>query len=625
MIPMDKQEISQRVEALRRAMKKEGVDAVIIPDTDPHLSEYPADHWKVRDWITGFTGSAGTAVVTAEKAGLWTDFRYFLEAGEVLEGTPFALMKKGEPGVPEWDDWLAEALPAGGSAAVKADLISLKGYTDLQAKLGAAGIEVRTDWDFLGDLWTDRPGLPGGPVEPFPAELAGRSREEKLAQLREGLRRSGATSCLLGPLDDIAWLLNVRGRDVPYNPVVISLLLILRERAVWFVDPERVPAELRRELEGDGVTLHPYGDWAGFLGKLTPETVGEALYLAPERTGLCFCLAVPEDIPVQTGPDMVEAFKALKNGTEQEALGRAMEKDGAAMVRFLMGLEEMLAGEAAGAAAGEAGGVRGRETIGTAWTEAEAAEFLRRCRAAQPGFRGESFAPIVGYRGHGAVVHYDFRKGEPARIEPEGLLLVDSGGHYGEGTTDITRTVACGEPTEEQIRDYTLVLKGHIALARVLFPEGTAGWQLDSLARRPLWEAGASYGHGTGHGVGFCLNVHEGPQSISTKPGSAPLQPGMVISNEPGLYRAGRWGIRIENLILTHWVDETTEFGRFLRFETLTLCPLDRRLIDAGLLTAEERAWVDDYHREVAERLSPRLEPAEREWLAQRCRPLGQE
>jgi Xaa-Pro aminopeptidase len=590
--------ISKRVEALRESMRTAGLSAYVIPSSDPHQSEYPPAHWKTRQWISGFEGSAGTVVVTLEQAGLWTDSRYYLEAEEVLAGTPITLFRAGQPEVPQYIDWLSRNLDPGSRVGFDAAVLSLETARSLERGLAPADVETVASEDLLDALWEDRPGLPDAPAELVEESTFGETRSEKLARIRAAMGEHGAGAHLIATLDDIAWVLNLRGGDVPYNPVALAYLAVETEAAVLFMDPAKLSDYDRSSLRRDGVTLRDYEAVWDYLAGI-PQ--GTAVLYDPRRISARLANALPAGTPVIERQNPSTAFKARKNRIELENLRACMVQDGAAMCEFLHWLEST--------------------APDASLTELDAARRLGEIRASRPGFVNPSFETIAGYGGHGAVVHYRVTAGSNAGLEPGGVLLLDSGGQYRTGTTDITRTIPIGEVDGAVRADFTLVLKAHIALATTRFPAGTSGHQLDAIPRRPMWASGVNYGHGTGHGVGFFLNVHEGPQRISAMPNTVALEPGMIISNEPGLYRAGRYGIRIENLVAVR-EEESTDFGTFLGFETLTLCPIERDLIDTAMLSSEERAWVDAYHETVRERLEGEVPGPVRDWLREKTRPL---
>ena len=591
--------MEERVAALRREMAESRLDAFIIPSQDPHQSEYVADHWKARAWISGFTGSAGVAVVTPDHAGLWTDSRYFIQAEQELKDSPFVLHPLKVPHMPEHIDWLLENLPRGSTVGCDGNVFSLSQANYLQRRLESKSMSLAYKEDLIGRIWTGRPPLPRNAAFELDEVLAGQSRAEKLRLIRRQMK--GAEYYLVPTLDDIAWALNIRGADVEYNPVCISYLLIGHKAAHWFVHEEKVPGVLQKRLQQDGLHLHPYEQLEGFLTGLDKDCT--LLYDAGS-TSIALFEALEEE-QWKASRNLIRTLKAIKNETEVKHIRQAMRKDGVALLKLYRWLEAELQ----------------HRTV----SEYELAQQLAAFRKAQGNYYGESFAAIVGYAANGAIVHYKPEPDTCADIRPEGILLLDSGGQYLEGTTDITRTTALSDPTEEQRRNYTLVLKGNIALSRAVFPEGTAGVQLDILARMHLWREGLNYGHGTGHGVGFFLNVHEAPQGFTPNPknerGETPFQAGMLTSNEPGFYKAGEYGIRIENLELCV-EHRSTDNGRFFAFEPATLFPIDLKLADLSLLTQEEKGWLNDYHRKVLNELTPLLNEEEQAWLEERCRAV---
>ena len=592
-----------RIAALRHVMSQQGIAAVIVPSADPHLSEYLPERWKGRKWLTGFRGSVGTLVVTADFAGLWTDSRYFEQAERDLAGGPVQLMRLRIAHTPEHVDWLVEHLPAGASVAMPGDVLGLAAREQMLERFKGKQIQLRTDLDLLDAAWPDRPALPEASVREHAPAFAIASRAERLARVRGAVRAHDATHHLVSALDDIAWITALRGNDIPYNPVFLAHMLIGPDRATLFITPGKIPPALAARLSSDGIDLAPYGEVTRALKELPEKS---ALLLDARRVVCALVDALPAGVQCVETTNPSQRFKALKTEPELDQVRRTMEKDGVAMVRFLRWLENAL-------------------DKGDALTEVSIAEKLQGYRAAQPDFVSESFATIAGYEANGALPHYRATSAHHAKLERQGLLVLDSGGQYEGGTTDITRTLPLGDLTPEQRRDYTLVLQGMIALARARFPRGTTGQQLDALARAPIWAEGVNYGHGTGHGVGYFLNVHEGPQSIRPAlPGEtgAALEAGMITSNEPGIYRPGRHGVRIENLIATVPAGRS-EFGDFLSFETLTLCPIDVRPLERERLRRDEIDWLNGYHRTVNERLGPSLNVDERAWLQQRCAPLA--
>ena len=591
-------ETATRLAALRAEMKRAGIQAVIIPQADPHMSEYIASHWQARRWLSGFSGSAGTLVVPAEgHARLWTDSRYFLQAAEQLEGTETELMKEGLPGTPSIEAWLAEELPAGAAVGVDAMLMSVGALRGLRTALKVRGIRLDTMFDALPAIWTDRPALPKCAVFVHDEQYAGLSAASKLAGALDGARAHGADALFVSALDQVAWLLNIRSRDVRYNPVATAYVYLAPEGNILFIDADKLDADVQAYLKSQGVETRPYTAVKAFIIGLSTQ---RRVLLDPASTAYGVLEAFGERAVEAMSP--IAMPKACKNEVQIAGIREAMKRDGVALVHSLMELESRMA-------AGE--------TV----TEMDVAEILRRKRAEQPLFFDESFGTIAGYGPHGAIVHYEADEKSNATLRPEGLLLIDSGAQYLDGTTDITRTIALGTPTQQERADFTLVMKGHIALAQAVFPEGTCGTQLDALARQYLWQHGLSYLHGTGHGVGHFLNVHEGPQSVRLNYVPAPLTPGMVTSNEPGLYRAGVHGIRCENLVLTVPALDT-EFGRFYRFETLTLFPFDTRLFATEMMTEAELAWVNAYNSRVYDALAPMLGKQAREWLESKTQSI---
>jgi Xaa-Pro aminopeptidase len=604
--------IRQRLATLRLALQQHGLAAVLLPSADPHLSEYLPERWQGRVHFSGFTGSMGTLVVTPEQALVFADSRYWVQAEVELAGTGVELVKIPTGAATHHIDWLAQHIAPGAVVAADGMVLGLAGARLLAEALRARGVQLRTDLDVLADAWPDRPELPAAPVHEHATEYAVHGRPERLAQLGAALQRHGATHHFVSTLDDIAWITQLRGADVDYNPVFLAHLLVERAadgavRATLFVGAGKISAELTERLAGDGVTLAPYPDAAAALAALPTDAV---LLIDPKRITLGLRQAVPQGLRVIEAINPSTLVKSCKSAPEAAHIRRAMAHDGAAMCRFYAWLESAL----------------GHEDI----SELTIDERLSAERTRAPGFVSLSFPTIAGFNANGAMPHYRATPESFAWISrrdglvAEGLLLIDSGAQYLGGTTDITRVWPIGTPSAQQKRDYTRVLKGTLALSRTRFPLGTLSPQLDAIARAPLWEAGLDYGHGTGHGVGYFLNVHEGPQSISRAVPDATMamQPGMITSIEPGLYRDGRWGIRIENLVLNVASDVTDEFGAYLQFETLTLCPIDTRCIDLALLRDDERAWLNTYHTEVRQRLAPLLDGAALAWLLARCAPI---
>jgi len=592
-----KETIATHLEALRKEMAKANVSAVIIPQTDPHQSEYIASHWQVRRWLSGFTGSAGSLVVTANETLLWTDSRYFLQADEQLAGTGIRLMKDGLPETPSITTYLTRTLVKGSTVGIDGALFSINDTDNLRRTLDKYGLKLNTEFDVIDAIWTDRPDLPDAPVFIHDTRYAGESAPDKIAKILSEAMAQGATSIFISALDEVAWTLNIRSRDVECNPVATAFLYLAPQGSTLFIKKEKIDDETVAYLADCNVSVMPYGETMAFMRALpesakvlieTLRTSGRILDILGRRAVI--------------GASPVPLLKATKNDTQIAGIRKSMEIDGAALVGAFMEIERMMKEE---------------EPL----TELAVSDILTHYRSQQPNYFDESFETIAGYGPHGAIVHYSATPQSSSTIEPHGLLLIDSGAQYLTGTTDITRTICMGTPTEQEKHDFTLVMKGHIALGTAIFPEGTRGAQLDALARQFLWKEGLSYLHGTGHGVGHFLNVHEGPQSIRLNDVPATLRPGMLTSNEPGLYRAGVHGIRCENLVLTVPAF-TTEFGRFFRFETMTLFPFDRTLFDTRIMTEEEINWVNGYHAEVYRRLLPYLTPEQGEWLKNRTMPL---
>lgn len=590
--------IKERLEALREVMRREKLDAFIFPSTDPHNGEYVPEHWEGRKWISGFDGSAGTAVVTMDDAALWTDSRYFIAAEQQLAGTEFKLMKERMPGTPTISKWLGMKLSYDNDPNVGIDgnVCSAAMVKALTSELRAeGGITLRTNFDPLAKIWKDRPALPESKVVVHPMKYCGESCASKLARIRAELKERHVCGMIVGSLDDIAWTLNLRGADVHCNPVFVSYLLIEKSKATLFIDKIKVTDEVKAYLKSEGVGVKDYADVAGVLRYFSdynilvdPNEINHVLY----STIRCVKVEAQSPIPY---------MKAVKNEAEIDGFRNAMVRDGVAMVKFLYWLKS--------------------SADVTLHSELSASARLENLRSRYDEFRGLSFDTIAAYGEHGAIVHYEPTRESDVKLRPEGLLLLDSGAQYLDGTTDITRTIALGELTEEQKRVYTLVLKGHIKLQMLKFPYGASGTQLDAVARMDMWSEGMNFMHGTGHGVGAYLNVHEGPHQIRMEYRPAPLVPGMVVTDEPGLYLAGRFGVRIENMLLVKPY-KSTEFGDFLQFEPLTLCPIDKEPILVEMLSPEERKWLDDYHMDVRGKLLKHLTFDEREWLEKVTEPL---
>ncbi|MQU09218.1 aminopeptidase P family protein [Pseudomonas helleri] len=598
---LNQESVVQRLARTRALMEQNGIYALLVPSADPHLSEYLPAYWQGRQWLSGFHGSVGTLIVTPTFAGLWADSRYWEQAGKELAGSTIELVKL-QPGQPGPLDWLAEQAPQGSTVSVDGAVLALASARTLETKLKERGAVLRTDIDVLSLVWADRPALPKQPVYEHLPPQATVSRVDKLAKLRETLKQRNADAHFIATLDDIAWLFNLRGSDVSFNPVFVSFALIEPDRATVFVDLEKVGVELRDTLQRDGVNLRDYTEINSALAALSATT---RLLIDPARVTCGLLNNVNREVTFVESLNPTTFAKSQKSLDDAVHIRQAMEQDGAALCEFFAWLEAGL----------------GHERI----TELTIDEQLSAARARRPGFVSLSFNTIAAFNANGAMPHYHATEQEHAVIEGNGLLLIDSGGQYLGGTTDITRMVPVGTPAREQKHDCTRVLKGVIALSRAQFPKGILSPLLDAIARAPIWADNVDYGHGTGHGVGYFLNVHEGPQVIAYQAGVAPhtaMQPGMITSIEPGTYRPGRWGVRIENLVLNREAG-ASEFGEFLKFETLTLCPIDTRCLEASLLTHEELKWLNDYHEQVRERLSPLLEGDALAWLQARTAALS--
>ncbi len=586
-----------RLAALRRLMRDAGVAAYLVPSTDPHQGEYVPTFWERRSWLSGFTGSAGDLVITHTAAGLWTDGRYYLQAGEELRGSGIRLFKAPERGTPSQRDWLAKTLKKGQRVGFDPRLLSIQQHRELEGSLNAAGVKLKAiDRNLVDQIWTDAPAPRRSPIMVRPKSVTGEATTTKLRRVRKEMKEAGADAHVVTTLDSIAWLFNIRGSDVDFNPVVIAHAVVTAKNATLYVDPAKVPPALAKKL-GPAVKVRAYTKTAADLRAL--GRARKRVWLDPATCNAWVASLVKgAKLVEKTSP--IPAMKARKNRTEIAGMASAHVRDGVAMVRFLRWLEEAV----------PEGGV----------TELNAADQLEVFRREGDRFVGLSFRTISGYAGHGAIIHYSVTPETSVPLKAKGIYLVDSGGQYLDGTTDITRTVLLGKSATREQRDrFTRVLKGHIRLGRAIFPEGVAGIRLDTLARTALWDAGLDYGHGTGHGVGAFLNVHEGPQSISVR-GMAHIEAGNVLSNEPGFYRAGAYGIRIENLVVV--TEAPVGEGDFLCFETLTLCPIDTRLIERRLLDANEVAWLNGYHRTVYKTLAPLVPAADRRWLKQATRAL---
>jgi Xaa-Pro aminopeptidase len=579
---------------LRGIMKENNVDAYIIPSTDPNLGEYVPDHWRIITWLSGFTGSAATVIITDSFAGLWTDSRYFIQAEYQLDGSGFVLMKPAFPEKNDFISWMADNINTGSKIALDGRIFSIEQKRNIEKSLEGKNVSFDINCDLISRLWTDRPPMPQSIAFDHSTRFCGKERSDKIAEVREQMRIKGIDYHLLTSIDDIMWLLNIRGNDIKYSPLLISFAIVGEEQILLFTDERKIPPKLVSEFDKLEIVILPYEETAGILSTLSPDS---SILLNPVTASSSLFNSIPPGMIIIEDVTIPTRLKAVKNRVEIDNIGKVMVKDGVVLTKFFYWLEKNF----------------GSEPI----TELSLAEKLNVLRSDQENYLGPSFSTIIAYNDHGALPHYSATTQSDFVIGTEGILLVDSGGQYLDGTTDITRTIAIGEPGAQQKRDFTLVLKGTITLALSKFPSGTKGYQLDILARKALWENGLNYGHGTGHGVGFCLNVHEGPQNISPMAGpdsKTVIEPGMLISNEPAIYREGEYGVRIENLILCY-EDEETEFGQFLKFDTVSLCYIDKSLIDISLLDQREIDWLNCYHAEVYDKLSSHLTTEEKMWL----------
>lgn len=589
--------VNDRIKGLRNLMKERGIKAYIIPTYDPHQSEYIADHYKTRVWISGFTGSAGTVVVTEDEAILWTDGRYFIQAEKELEGSEIQLYKMGIPGFPTYMEWLRDNLNDGDSLGFDGKIFPQEDVKRLEKEIGQKDIQFIDEYDLVGELWTDRPSKPKGKAFVHDVKYAGKTAREKIEEVREEMAKKGADYFLLGSLDDIAWLYNIRGRDIACNPVVISYALISKDEAWWFVDGDKLDDEVKSHLEENGIAIDEYDRVIDYVKDIKK---GSKVFLDPARINRWLYKGIPEECEIVEGTNITSQLKGIKNSTEIENQKNAYIKDGVALVKFLYWLDNNV----------------GKINI----TEVSAAEKLEEFRKEQEGFIEPSFDTIAAYKENAAMMHYKAEEGKSNYdLKKEGMFLIDSGGQYLDGTTDITRTIVLGDITQEEKRDFTLTLKGHINLIGARFLYGATGSNLDVLARYPLWQEGIDYKSGTGHGIGFLLNVHEGPHRISPIPNNVRLEKGMVVTIEPGVYRAGKYGIRIENVAVVV-EDIETDSGQFMKFETISYCPIDLEAVDVEMLTDKERKWLNDYHEKVYQKLSPFLNEEEKEWLKNKTR-----
>lgn len=590
--------INERLKNLRKLMKDRGITAYIVITSDPHQSEYVADHYKGRVWISGFTGSAGTVVVTQDEAILWTDGRYFIQGEKELQGSEYKMYKIGIPGFPSYIEWLKENLKDGDSIGFDGKVFSQSQVENLEKEFVKKNIKFIDEYDLVGELWEDRPPLPKKEAFIHEIKYTGKSTKEKIEDVRKEMEKENADYFLLGSLDDIAWLYNIRGRDIAYNPVVISYAIVSKNEAYLFVDKEKINREVEVFLRENGVEIRGYEEVIDFLKSIDKNS---KVIVDKERINRWVYKAIPEECKIINKANITTTLKAIKNPIEIENQKNAYIKDGVALVKFFHWLDKNI----------------GKIEI----TEMSAQEKLLEFRKEQEGFIEPSFGTISAYKANAAMAHYSASENSNAEIKEEGFYLVDSGGQYFDGTTDITRTMAVGPITDEERRDFTLTLKGLINLSNARFLYGATGHSLDVLARYPLWQAGLDYKHGTGHGVGYLLNVHEGPHRIASVPNDVVLEKGMVVSIEPGVYKEGSHGIRIENIVVVE-EDIKTDSGQFMRFEVLSYVPIDLDAIDISLLTEKEKAWLNDYHKEVYEKLSPYLNEEERAWLREETRSI---
>lgn len=590
-------DINSRLKALRKVMKERNINAFIVPSSDNHGSEYVSEYFRVRAWLTGFTGSAGTVVVTENEAHLWTDGRYFLQAAEQIKGADIILERMGEPGVKNYVEWTASNVEAGSIVGFNGKVFTVAEFHGLEKAFAENGIKIAPQEDIFNDLWENRPPMPTAKVFIHDVKYAGKTIAEKLKKVKGILGKEQVDSMLLSSLDDIAWLLNLRGADVQCNPVFLSYFLIKSDKNILYIDKCKIDETVKSYLNINNVEIKPYEEVIDDL-----KAIDGTIAFDPTKTNVWLRNALSPSVRIKEERNITTMLKARKNEVELKNIEKAHIKDGVAMVKFLKWVKEAVKDEKI--------------------TEISAAEKLKELRKQGEGFIDLSFDTIAGYGPHGAIIHYKANEETNSQLKPEGLFLVDSGAQYLDGTTDITRTIALGKLTEEEIDDYTLVLKGHLNLENALFIEGTPGCSLDILARRALWNRCLDYKHGTGHGVGYFLNVHEGPQGIRTDLNAVPLEAGMLLSNEPGIYRAGKHGVRIENLIAVEFKGES-EFGRFLGFKSFTLCPYEVEAINVQLLSKEEIDWINNYHEKVFEILSPYLNKEEVNWLQNATKKIG--
>ena len=587
--------IKKRLHLLRKEMSAANIHACIIPTTDPHLSEYTPEYWQTRQWISGFTGSAGTVVVTLDKAGLWTDSRYFLQAEEQLQNTSIELFKMGLEETVSFENWIAKELSNDNSSAVGFEgcVFAASEVFSLISFFQNRNIRINSNFAPYNKIWKDRPPIPKNKTFILPEKFSGEKTSAKIQRLLEEMKAQKCDFTILASLDTIAWLFNLRGNDINFNPVAVSYAVISEKEIVLFINPEKLTSEVVDYLHAEGVILAEYEKIYSYIQNISANT---RLLITPNKINYQLYSLIPTNCKInEINIHPADNLKSIKNETEIEGFRNAMQRDGVALVKFFYWLNQQL---------------EKKESV----TEIDVSKQLEKFRSEQDYFFSESFETIAGYGAHGAIVHYAANEETNAEILPESILLIDSGAQYFDGTTDITRTIAVGPVSEEMKKDFTLILKGHIQLAMAIFPKGTVGMQLDVLARQFIWKESQNFLHGTGHGIGHFLNVHEGPQSIRMNYNPTPLQPGMITSNEPGLYKTGKYGIRIENLLLTI-PHKTTDFGEYYAFETLTLCPIDKQLIEWSLMSKEEIEWLENYHQKVYQSLSPFLSEKENDWL----------
>lgn len=590
--------VDARVNSLRTLMRERGIDAFIVPSDDNHGSEYVSEYFRAREWVTGFTGSAGTAVITLEEAHLWTDGRYFLQGAKEIEGTSYILEKLGEPGVKNHVEWLADNLQAGSTVAFNGKVFTVAALNSLKSLLANKNINIKAEEDLFEKIWTERPSMPKGKMFIHELKYTGKSLSEKLAMVREEMKKEGISDFILASLDDIAWLLNLRGADVPCNPVFLSYLLMNDNGCTLYIDKDKVTQEINKYLEENNVNVKGYEEIVSDIVKIDDKAV---VTYDPTKTNVWIKDALSGNVKVVERRNITTDLKARKNEAELSNIENAMVKDGVAMVKFFNWLKKNI----------------GKTEI----TEITAADKLTQFRSEGEGFVDISFSTISGYGPNGAIIHYHATEENHSKLEPKSLYLIDSGAQYLDGTTDITRTLALGELTEEEMVDYTLVLKGNISLSMAKFLYGIAGCNLDILARKPMWDRGIDYKHGTGHGIGYLLNVHEGPQGIRKEISNVALEKGMLISNEPGIYREGKHGIRLENIVAVN-IEAETEFGRFMKFDVLTYCPFELQAIKVELLSSEEKQWLNNYHELVYNKLEGYLNDEEKAWLREATRAI---